>query len=194
MLPIHRRPGELTRGKRLVAAKKGVAIFLGIWGLLIGLFLNPVIARAECQGVTSIYDDGIPLNVRIYCEVVGAEKNICPEILESIAYRESRYTIDAVNGDYKGLMQVNVVIHKDRLTKYGYTVSDMTNSAYANIQVAADYLAELYETYGDDNPIVLSVYSGNWKAVSDYKEYGWLCPYVEDVLTRSAELERVHGK
>ena len=60
--------------------------------------------------------------------------------------------------------------------------------------VAADYLAELYETYGDESPIVLSVYSGNWAAVSKYKEYGIMTPYVEEVLTRSVEYERAHGK
>ena len=185
---IPSKPGELI--KRLGARVIGRFLM----GISVGVILSPINAKAESQGVTSIYDDGIPLNVRIYCEVVGSQYDICPEILEAIAYHESRYEVDAVNGNYKGIMQVNVVIHKDRLQKFGYTVSDMTSNAYANIQVATDYLAELYETYGDDNPIVLSVYSGNWKAVSDYKENGWLCPYVEDVLTRSANFERVHGK
>ena len=66
---------------------------------------------------------------------------------------------------------------------------------YKNITVAADLLHELYETYGDDNPVVLMLYSGSsWKTIEKYKEYGFLTPYVEDVLTRSAKYERIHQK
>ena len=90
-------------------------------------------------------------------------------------------------------MQVNIKVHKDRIEKYDYTSKDMMDP-YKNLVVAADYLAELYETYGDDNPVILSIYSGNWKAVEKYKEYGFLTPYVDEVLTRSAEYERIHGK
>ena len=183
------RPGELTRGNRLAAR-----VIILMMGIFFGAFLSPINAKANSQGVASIYEDGIPVKIRIYCEVIGNEFDICPELLEAMAYHESRFTVDATNGKHKGLMQVNTEVHAERLIKYGYTESDMTSNAYANILVAADYLAELYETYGDENPIVLSVYSGNWKAVSDYKEYGWLCPYVNDVLTRSYDYERVHGK
>ena len=64
-----------------------------------------------------------------------------------------------------------------------------------NIEVAADYLAELYQTYGDDSPIVLSLYSGaGWDAVENYKENGTMTDYVEEILTRSANYERLHGK
>ena len=62
-------------------------------------------------------------------------------------------------------------------------------TAYPNIKVAADYLADLYETYGDENPIVLSLYSGaGWDAVEKYKEYGQMTDYVEDILTRGGQL------
>ena len=44
-------------------------------------------------------------------------------------------------------------------------------------------------------PIVLSLYSGaGWDAVENYKEYGMMTDYVEDILTRSARYERLHGK
>ena len=90
-------------------------------------------------------------------------------------------------------MQVNVKVHKERIEKYGWAADDMFDPE-KNLTVAADLLKELYDTYGDDNPIVLSLYSGNWKAVQKYKEYGFLTTYVDDVLTRSAEYERIHGK
>lgn len=85
-------------------------------------------------------------------------------------------------------------IHQDRIENLGYTTKDMLK-AKPNIEVAADYLAELYEDYGDENPIVLSLYSGaGWDAVEKYKEYGFITDYVDDILTRSAKYERLHGK
>lgn len=138
--------------------------------------------------------DEIPKEIKEYCEEIGAEKNICPEILESIAYHESRFIPDVTNKNCYGLMQINVKIHADRIEKLGYTKEDML-TAYPNIEVAADYLLELYETYGDDNPIVLSLYAGEgWKAVEKYKEYGFMTQIVSDILEKSAEYERLHGK
>ena len=129
----------------------------------------------------------------IYCEIVGQEYNICPELLEAMAYNESRFIPTVTNGKCYGLLQVNIKVHADRIAKYGWTEEEMFDP-YKNIMVAADYLKELYDTYGDDNPIVLSYYSGNCNDIAKYKEYGFISPYVDDVLTRSAEYERIHGK
>lgn len=189
LIKSQRLPGERVKrgGFLMKKISEGILIVL----CLLGPSMN---VRAESQGVPSTYDDGIPVNVRIYCEVIGAQYDICPEILEAIAYHESRFFVDVTNGKHYGLMQVNVKVHEDRIFNLGYTVEDMTSNAYANIEVAADYLKELYDTYGDENPIVLSVYSGNWKAVSDYKENSFICPYVNDILERSAKYERLHKK
>lgn len=191
----------LTRGKPfegmavwLRRGTKKTAVFLCCWGVLVGSILaNPILTKARGLNQELHYEDGIPDELRIYFELVGQEFNICPELLESMAYRESRYDAKAKNKKCVGLMQVNIKVHKDRIEKYGWTEEDMYDP-YKNLMVAGDYLAELYGIYEDDNPIVLSIYSGNWKAVSAYKEYGFMCPYVEDVLTRSAELERIHNK
>lgn len=171
--------------------KCALCIFL-CWGCLItGLSVRVIRseAAASCQN-----DDGIPKDIKEYCEEIGTEFNICPELLEAIAWHESRFIPTVKNKNCWGLCQVNVKIHADRITKYDYTEDDMLE-AYPNIKVAADYLAELYETYGDDNPIILSLYSGaGWEAVEKYKEYGFLTKYVNDILTRSANYERLHGK
>lgn len=136
--------------------------------------------------------DGIPEEIRTVTEIVGHELNICPELLQAIAYKESRYDPAAVNGIHVGLMQVNVKVHEDRILEMGWTVDDMTD-AYKNCYIAADYLCELFEEY-EDVGIVLSIYSGNWKALRNYKEYGFLCPYAEEVLDKSYELEETHDK
>lgn len=187
------RGAQRVRGGkgRSVWAKKVFCVFL--MGIVAGCLFQPV--RSEAEGLTNTIqvEDEIPVDIKSYCEEVGEAFGICPELLESMAYVESRFIPTVRNKKCYGLLQVNVKVHAERIEKYGYTADDMYEP-YPNIVVAADYLAELYETYGDENPIVLSVYSGNWGAVSKYKEYGTLTPYVEEVLTRSAEYERVHGK
>lgn len=162
-----------------------------LWGILLWT-LSPIRSEAAASCQTSI--DGIPENVKSICEEIGAETDICPELLEAIAWHESRYIPTVKNKNCWGLCQVNVKIHKDRIEALGYTPEDMLTE-YPNIRVAADYLSELYETYGDDNPIVLSIYSGaGWDAVEKYKENGQMTDYVEDILTRGANYERLHGK
>lgn len=162
-----------------------------LWGILLWT-LSPIRSEAAASCQTSI--DGIPENVKSICEEIGAETDICPELLEAIAWHESRFIPTVKNKNCWGLCQVNVKIHKDRIEALGYTPEDMLTE-YPNIRVAADYLSELYETYGDDNPIVLSIYSGaGWDAVEKYKENGQMTEYVEDILTRGANYERLHGK
>lgn len=162
------------------------------WGfLIIGLSVQTIRSEAAASNQ---FDDEIPKEIIEYCEEIGPAYDICPELLEAIAWHESRFIEDVKNKNCWGLCQVNVKIHADRIDKLGYTSKDMLK-AKPNIEVAADYLAELYEQYGDDNPIILSLYSGaGWDAVEKYKENGMMTDYVEDILSRSANYERLHGK
>lgn len=167
-----------------------------LWGIIMfSLFSSgsfTVSASAE-HYPSPDYCDGIPTEIREYCEHIGYEFDICPEILEAIAYRESRFYPDVTNGNHYGLMQVNVMTHKDRIEKYGWDAADMFDPE-KNIIVAADYLLELYETYGDENPIVLALYSGNFEAAKKYRQEGYICSYAKDILWRSARYERLHKK
>ena len=187
---------QSPRGKRTESVgmiKSALMIFLLVGILMTGLSVQTIRSEAAASCQTSEMD-GIPKEIKQYCEEIGAEFNFCPELLEAMAYHESRFIEDVTNKNCYGLIQVNIKVHKDRMEKYGYTAKDMLK-AYPNIKVAADYLAELYSQYGDDNPVVLSLYSGaGWKAVEKYKEYGFMTDYVEDVLTRSEHYERIHGK
>lgn len=166
-------------------------------GFLIGLaFLTSQSLTVRANSLSLIepdFQDGIPKEIRIYCELVGTEFDICPEILEAMAYYESQYIPDVQNGNHYGLMQINVVIHKKRIEKYGWTKEDMFDP-YKNLMVAADILHELYEMYGDDNPAVLAYYAGYSSTLKTYFKTGKMCPYAEKILTHSAELERLHGK
>ena len=168
-----------------------------IFFLLVGIFLLEILfrpIRVDAKGPNQSSDYEIPSEIQEYCEEIGELYDICPELLEAIAWHESRFIPTVKNKNCYGLMQVNVKVHADRIAACGYQPDDMFD-AYACIYVAADYLAELYETYGDDNPIILSLYGGGgWKAVERYKEYGFLTKYVNDILTRSATYERMHEK
>lgn len=180
-------PGLKWLGKQ----KRKRFSMLGI--LMISILSWSIRAEAAASDLIPQDEVEIPNEIIEYCETVGKQFNICPELLEAMAYNESRFIPTVSCGDCWGILQVNVVVHKDRIAKYGYSANDMF-SAYPNILVAADYLAELYDTYGDDNPLVLCYYSGNLAAAKRYKETGYMTDYCETILTRSERYERAHGK
>lgn len=127
--------------------------------------------------------------VQGYCEEIGEMYGICPELLMAIIEAESSGNQYAENGSCKGLMQVSVKWHADRMEKLG--VVDIYDE-YSNILVATDYLSELRDDY-EEVSYVLDIYNGNSKAYYNY-ENGILSKYAGSVLERSAELERIRGK
>ena len=163
-------------------------------GFLLGIFLFSLIPiESKANSLSLIYTDSdVPREVQEAANLCGAEFNICPELLMSIAYYESRYQEDAQNGNCIGLMQVNIKVHKDRLEYYGFTESDMTDG-YKNMMVASDILEELFLEY-EDIGIVLCAYNGDSKGLRAYKEYGLLPRYAQKVLEKSEALERLAGK
>lgn len=157
-----------------------------------GLMITAPI-RVEANSLSYITPedvDGIPAEISQNAEIIGGELNICPELLEAIAYQESRYNASATNGSCKGLMQVSYY-HDQRFIDAGWSPNDWDDS-YKNMYVAAQYLSELFEKY-EDVGVVLTVYHGESNAVAKAQS-GRLSSYVEDILERSATLERLHGK
>lgn len=123
-------------------------------------------------------------------EEIGDMYKICPELLQSIAWKESRYCPEASSKGCVGLMQVAERWHQERMQELEI---DNLKDARQNMLVAADYLQELVETYGDP-VMVLMVYNGDSRA-EDYWE-GRCGPsgYAEEILELSAQLEARHGK
>ncbi len=134
-------------------------------------------------------DTWLSPEIQGYCKEIGMEQGVCPELLEAIIERESSGQSNVSNGNCKGLMQVNEPYHKERMQKYGVT---SLYDAYGNIEVGADYLLELFETYEDEGT-VLMVYSGVSNAVSR-GESGNYTSYAKSVMKRAETLERIHGK
>lgn len=117
---------------------------------------------------------------------VGSQYGICPELLQAIAFRESSYNPNAKNGSCIGLMQVSQKWHSDRMANLDV---NSLYDPYENMLVAADYLLELFEEYGDI-AVALQVYNGDSSALKN----GYVSDYAKDIMDMSMELEREHGK
>lgn len=159
--------------------KKILSAFL----LIIMCFSFPITASAD-NGDTWISEEA-----KDACIKYGEEYCICPELLMAIVEAESSGERYAENGSCKGLMQISVNWQKDRMECLG--VNDIYDTD-GNIHVGVDYLAELFEDYGEA-ATVLMVWHGERNA-AEKAENGVISKYASRVLERSAELERLHGK
>lgn len=129
-----------------------------------------------------------PQEVQAAAIEYGNEYGMGPYILLAIMRYESCYIPDVANGNCKGLMQVNDKIHKGRMERLGVTDIYDVNG---NIHVGADYLAELYESYGDWG-IVLGCYHGEKKAVSNGRK-GIYSKYTLKILAYADDLAEQEG-
>lgn len=159
--------------------KKKIAIV----SLFILLFAFSSIAIADTR------ETWISDNAYAYCEQIGSQYNICPELLMAVIEKESSGQATATNGNCVGLMQVSARWHGDRMMKLGATDLYCERD---NILVAADYLSELFTKYKEPS-LVLDIYNGNSNAMRNY-DCGVISDYAGDILDRTAELERLHGK
>ena len=145
---------------------------------------------AEASAWLAEHGVNVPESIAFECEAAGAVKHVSPEMLEAIAWVESRYKADAQSGSYVGLMQMHRTIHADRLAAYGTDVFD----PHASIWAAADLIADLGEEYAVDGEpadaaVILAAYHGEDNL---YKETP--SRYVRSVLEVAERLERAHGK
>ena len=159
---------------------------LGILLVLAIFLFFPISADAR-----TYIDNETPLEVQIACNKYGELYGICPELLESICYQESRFDEQAldITGSCYGLMQIQKISHRKRMDDLG--VTDLYDID-SNVHVATDYLSELFEQY-EDVATVLMVYHGEKNAVRRSQQ-GIVSQYAKEVLERSYELEELHGK
>lgn len=151
----------------------------------------PIILLAQIGGASSPKENDtyISETAQDACYEYGEQYNISPELLVAIIETESEGNPRAETGGCKGLMQIYIKYHRDRMKRLG--VEDIFDER-SNVLVGTDYLAELFEKYHEAS-YVLDVYNGNSKAKSNY-ENGTISPYAKKILERSAELEFLHGK
>lgn len=146
---------------------------------------NPELPQQEIANDTYISQE-----IQETCIKYAEEYDICPELIMAMVETESSGDQYAKNGNCLGLMQISTKWHKDRMEKYAvediYDIDD-------NIHLGVDYLSELIEQNGDEISYILDLYNGNSKAEWNL-EHGVLSSYSSKILTRAAELERIHGK
>lgn len=157
---------------------------------ILAIFI-PIIMAASINGTAIKGENDTYISETAYeaCVEYGEQYNICPELLMAIIERESAGKPDAENGSCKGLMQISVKWHSGRMERLG--VTDIFDER-SNVLVGADYLAELFEKY-EDTATVLMIYHGERNAVQKGKR-GEISSYAEQIIERSAELERIHEK
>lgn len=116
-------------------------------------------------------DTWIPQSQIDLCESLGAEYGICPELLEALIERESSGKMEAKNGSCYGICQINGAV-------WGYEYDTEEKQIRKACEMLLGYECEVDEA--------LARYQGQ----RNPKYEG----YVEKVLTRSHELEVIHGK
>lgn len=138
-------------------------------------------ARSDLKSMN--VPETVPQDIAEYCESAGQHFGISPEMLMAIAWKESSFNPKAENGSCKGLMQINVKVHEDKLAIYGGDWSDTRTSIYT----AAMVISEIMSDDNADLGAIMSLYHGEGTpdAYSDYtKEVGRI----------SMDYERIDGK
>ena len=112
--------------------------------------------------------------------------------MEAIIEKESNWDPTAVNGDCVGLMQVDQIIHWRRAQELNCL--DLMDP-YDNIRVGVSILEDLIEKYGEAAP-ALMIYNAGYSDKFGIRAYenGVISSYANEILERSEELERLHGK
>ena len=99
-----------------------------------------------------------------YIEGICEDKQISPELVEAVIERESGWNPEAQNGECVGLMQVDQVIHWKRAQDMGACTLMYYNAGYSEVCGITAY------------------------------NNGTISRYADEIMTRSVELERMHGK
>lgn len=155
-------------------------------GLVASCGISMLIVSCSTNMRASEADTYLSKEIQMYCEEIGNEYEVCPELLMAMIETESSGKVNAKNGNCIGLMQINTKFHKVRAEHLkAYDIWDARN----NILIGTDYLMELAEEYGD-LPVVLAVYNGDSSALED----GYVSEYAAKIMERSRQLERLHKK
>lgn len=130
------------------------------------------------------FSGDVPEEVVEISEELGNTYNICPEVIQAICWKESRFKADVESGGCVGIMQVSPKWHKDRMERLG--VTDLKDIRQ-NMTVAVDYLSELVKD-GEDMEEALMRYHGESK-IEERLKSGEISEYVKSIFEISCMLE-----
>lgn len=155
---------------------KMIVLLVLIFALFILLF--PIVANAE-----ELEDDiPLPKTIQLACIEAGHEYCICPELLMSIVYQETRGVCDNAT-------QIT--------SRYWYRegieacdAEDHIKNPYSNIRVCAYYLNKWFEDYGDAEPsLILEMWNEGVENAQHNHKDGSMSVYAKEILERSEEWE-----
>lgn len=150
------------------------------------------VSAVDAEVVEEYWDEDIPVEVQAAAKHYGELYSISPEFLEAVAYSESRYQPDASNGECVGLMQICPRWHWDRMERLGVSDEELW-TVEGSVAVAADYLAELFEKYGDADPaVILMAYNGDGRLESYRAGACEMSAYAAEVLANAEALTEKH--
>lgn len=154
------------------------------------LLLMPLMIAAGSGATVRAESIEVPPEVSDISEELGAQYDICPELIQAICYKESCFDPYAENDGCVGIMQVAPRWHKDRMERLG--VTDLYDSRQ-NMSVAVDYLSSLVESH-EDVGVALMIYNGDSSVQNVLCGSADVSAYADEILSISAELERENGK
>lgn len=180
----------------------GVALIMFVW-LTVYFSVLDWVERANAEVKTEIDLQPIattqtmmlfdcPLDVDLQKHIIDICDNygIVPEVVFAMIDQESDFNAAAVgdSGNSYGLLQIQQRYHKDRMEKLGCT--DLLDP-YQNVQVGVDYLAELYDKYGDIEMALVAYNCGCSGAKENYFDRGqYWSVYSYEVLEQAEEYLR----
>lgn len=141
----------------------------------------PAEEEAPAKKEVTLY--AVPLDEELQLHIIREAElyGIDPAIIFAMAFYESTYNPEAVNGGgyTLGLLQVQPYWHEDRMDRLG--CPDMLDP-YQNVTVAVNYLAEQIARYDGDVAKGITAYNqGHYAGTVTY--------YAKAVLNKAAKLE-----
>lgn len=161
---------------------KEFKIGIGI-GIICLIFFGSATAFGAEPEPVAITDE-----VQFWSEYFGGKYGISPELIEAMAWHESRCVSSAQSDDKrcKGVMQVNPHFHQERMERLkARNVFDIGQ----NIHIGTDYLAELLNEECGNVPAALARYNGQSAEKVEKARNGEYGGYITVILKTEQELK-----
>ena len=127
-----------------------------------------------------------------YVEEIAESYDLNPNLILAMIESESsgRAKVESSSGCV-GLMQIYPKWHQGRMERLG--VTDLKD-AYSNILVGCDFVAELYEKYGDHYAVLMAYNEGEYGGAIKRAKEGKYSMYSKKIMARAEELEVIRSE
>lgn len=189
---IKRRGLYIVGGALIVFVWLGVYCSLLDWATQAKAEEKPEITLQQVEPTQTMMLFDCPLDLELQKHIVDTCGNygIVPELVFAMIDQESDFDAAAMgdNGNSLGLLQIQQRYHKERMAKLGCT--DLLDP-FQNVQVGVDFLAELYDKYGDIEMALVAYNCGVTGAKENYFDHGqYWSVYSQEVLEQATDYLR----